>query len=250
MKKVLFSVAIASIALSSCNKKGKIGTIALNSTIDSVSYCIGNSIGKNLAQDNLTDLNEKVFMNAMRQAFNNEEVQIDGYKAQMLISKYITKAKTLKAEKAKEEGEKFLAQNKSKSGIKVTESGLQYKVIKEGKGAKPVDTSIVKVHYKGTLVDGTEFDSSFKRNEPTTFPVNKVIRGWTEGLKLMSVGSKYHFFIPSELAYGARGAGNGMIPGNATLIFEIELLESMTPEEANAKKEEERQKKINEASKK
>ena len=124
----------------------------------------------------------------------------------------------------KEKGAKFLAENKKQPGVIETPSGLQYKVVKMGDGPKPTATAKVKVHYHGTLIDGTVFDSSVERGEPITFPLNGVIRGWTEGVQLMPVGSKFIFYIPSELAYGDRGAGQ-IIKGGATLIFEVELLE-------------------------
>jgi FKBP-type peptidyl-prolyl cis-trans isomerase len=123
-----------------------------------------------------------------------------------------------------EEGKKFLEENAKKEGVNVTSSGLQYKVIKEGYGTKPKATETVVVHYRGTLIDGTEFDSSYKRNQPISFPLNGVIAGWTEGLQLMKTGAKYEFYIPYNLAYGERGAG-GVIPPYAPLIFEVELLE-------------------------
>ena len=132
------------------------------------------------------------------------------------------KTETL-AEKNMEEGEKFLSENKKKKGIVTTKSGLQYIVLSEGNGARPKATDKVKVHYKGTLIDGTEFDSSYKRGEPAVFQVKGVIPGWTEALQLMKVGSKYNLFIPSNLAYGQRGAGSKIGP-NVTLIFEVELL--------------------------
>ena len=125
--------------------------------------------------------------------------------------------------KAKEEGEKFLAENAKRAGVKTTASGLQYEVLDATLGQKPKATDTVKVHYEGTLIDGTVFDSSYKRGESISFPLNGVIKGWTEGLQLMSVGSKYKFFIPYQLAYGERGAG-GSIPPYATLIFTVELL--------------------------
>jgi FKBP-type peptidyl-prolyl cis-trans isomerase len=127
------------------------------------------------------------------------------------------------AEKNKTEGAAFLAENAGKEGIITTDSGLQYEIITASEGDKPAASNQVTVHYKGTTLDGTEFDSSYSRNAPATFPLNRVIAGWTEGVQLMSVGSKYRFFIPSELAYGAQGAG-GAIGPNATLIFEVELL--------------------------
>ncbi|MCB1157821.1 MAG: FKBP-type peptidyl-prolyl cis-trans isomerase [Leptospiraceae bacterium] len=129
---------------------------------------------------------------------------------------------TEKGKVNKAAGEKFLTENKGKEGVKVTPSGLQYKVIKEGSGAKPTATNTVKVHYVGTLIDGSEFDSSYKRGQPAVFPLNGVIPGWTEGLQLMTVGSKYKFFIPSHIAYGERGPGK--IGPNSTLIFDVELI--------------------------
>src|SRR5204863_9102484 len=136
------------------------------------------------------------------------------------------------AEKNTTEGEKFLAENKNKPGVKTTGSGLQYKVLKEGSGTPPKETDTVVVNYRGTLIDGTEFDSSYKRGEPATFPVNRVIKGWTEALQLMKPGAKYQLFIPSDLAYGPGGTGGDIGP-NATLIFEVELM-SVKPGEASA----------------
>ena len=127
------------------------------------------------------------------------------------------------ADTALERGEKFLKENSTKEGVKTTASGLQYLVLTEGQGKSPKATDTVLVHYRGTLINGTEFDSSYKRNEPIEFPLNRVIRGWTEGVQLMKEGSKFRFFIPSNLAYGARGAGADIGP-NETLIFEVELL--------------------------
>jgi FKBP-type peptidyl-prolyl cis-trans isomerase len=121
-----------------------------------------------------------------------------------------------------EKGKKYLDENKAKPGVKTTDSGLQYEVLTEGKGKAPKATDIVQVHYKGTLIDGTEFDSSYKRGEPAEFPLNGVIKGWTEGLQLMKVGGKNRFVIPSDLAYGP--SGNSSIPGNSVLVFEVELL--------------------------
>jgi len=127
-------------------------------------------------------------------------------------------------EKNKKEGEAFLDENKKKDGVQVTASGLQYKVIQMGNGEKPTETSTVKVHYKGTLIDGKEFDSSYKRNQPAEFPLNQVIKGWTEGLQLMPVGSKFEFYIPYNLAYGEEGR-EPVIPPASVLIFEVELLD-------------------------
>ena len=130
---------------------------------------------------------------------------------------------SLKADSAQERGQKFMKENAKKAGVKTTASGLQYEVLKEGKGKSPKATDTVLVHYRGTLINGTEFDSSYKRNEPIEFPLNQVIKGWTEGVQLMKEGAKYRFVIPSELAYGAQGAPPDIAP-NETLIFEVELL--------------------------
>ena len=131
---------------------------------------------------------------------------------------------TLMAETDLEKGEAFLKENAKKEGVKTTASGLQYKVLKEGDGKTPKATDTVSVHYKGTLLDGTEFDSSYKRGEPAEFPLNRVIPGWTEGVQLMKEGAKYQFTIPSKIAYGERGTPGGPIPPNAALIFEVELI--------------------------
>lgn len=131
---------------------------------------------------------------------------------------------TVFAQSAAEKGRQFLAENATKDGVKTTASGLQYKVLKEGEGKSPSATDEVEVHYRGTLLDGTEFDSSYKRGQPISFPLNRVIPGWTEGVQLMKEGAKYQFFIPSNLAYGPRGTPGGPIGPDETLIFEVELL--------------------------
>lgn len=221
IKKVILPFAAAAMIMTSCNNKdAKVGTIALSNDRDSVSYTIGNSIGQSLSRDGLTDLNEDVMIQAMRQAIQGTESQIDRAVAGNLIRAYVEKIQKVAGEENKKISEKFLAENKAKAGVKTTESGLQYEVITEGTGAKPLATDKVKVAYKGTLIDGTEFDA----NPGIEFPLNGVIKGWTEGVQLMSVGSKYKFVIPADLAYGDRQAGE-KIKANSTLIFEVELID-------------------------
>lgn len=192
------------------------------------SYVIGVNIGKGMKTQGV-DVDADMILKGLKDglagnaALNDAEMQ----EAMMGLQKDMqAKAQELGV-KSKKEGEDYLAANKSKEGVKSTASGLQYKVIKEGKGPKPKSTDVVKVHYRGTLLDGTEFDSSYKRGEPVEFPLDQVIKGWTEGLQLMTVGSKYQLFIPSALAYGE--PGNRGIPPNSALIFEVELLEIMKP---------------------
>ena len=178
----------------------------------------GNDSVKTISKENflagfIAGTLEKGGLMTMEQAQTYTQTAMEAIKAKAMEEKYADN---------KAAGEKFLAENKTKEGVKTTPSGLQYKVITEGKGAIPADTCKVKVNYKGTLIDGTEFDSSYKRNEPATFGVNQVIKGWTEALKLMPVGSKWELYIPQELAYGSRD--QGQIKPFSTLIFEVELL--------------------------
>lgn len=197
---------------------------------EKASYSIGISLGSSWKKNSLdldVDMVAKGIKDGMSggaAAMTEDEVKeaLNSFQNQMM-AKQQEKAKVL-GEKNKKDGETYLAENKKKDGVKTTASGLQYKVIKEGTGAVPKAENTVKTNYKGTLIDGTEFDSSYKRGEPAEFPVNGVIKGWTEALQMMKVGSKYQLFIPSELAYGEQGAGNVIGP-NAVLVFEIELLE-------------------------
>ena len=200
---------------------------------DKVSYSIGLDIGGTLKRQ-LIDVNEQMLntgiqdgLSGKKALMTDEEVKATMAAFQKDMMEKQQAAKKAAGEKNKEEGTKFLAENKSKEGVKTTASGLQYKVMKEGSGASPKETDTVKVNYRGTTIDGTEFDSSYKRGEPASFPVNRVIKGWTEGLQLMKVGSKYQFFVPSDLAYAERGAGSDIGP-NAMLIFDVELL-GITP---------------------
>jgi len=174
---------------------------------DKVSYSLGLNIGFNLGRQNVPKLTPDQSKETMT-AFEKDMEQ---------------KQKAA-ADKSASEGTKFLEENKKKEGVKTTASGLQYKVVKEGTGAQPKASDTVTVNYRGTLINGTEFDSSYKRGEPATFPVNGVIKGWTEALQLMKAGSKYQLFIPPNLAYGERAVGPDISP-NSTLIFDVELMD-------------------------
>ncbi|SDU10002.1 FKBP-type peptidyl-prolyl cis-trans isomerase FkpA/FKBP-type peptidyl-prolyl cis-trans isomerase FklB [Verrucomicrobium sp. GAS474] len=226
---LITSICIAALmlTLSGC-KQGK---NAINSDDKKISYGIGLDLGRKAKQDGFT-VDPDALANGVRdglsdtkkQAFEDKDIEAAMMaKQKELMAQREEKAKTAGASNGKA-GEDYLAANAKKDGVKVTASGLQYKVIKAGPagGKKPLATSEVTVNYRGTLLDGTEFDSSYKRNEPATFPLNRVIPGWTEGVQLMTEGSTYEFVIPAALAYGAQGAGP--IAPNSTLIFQVELI--------------------------
>lgn len=201
-------------------------SIELKDTKDKASYSIGLNIGSNIKRQGI-DLNTDAMLAGMKDALSGKKPLLnDGEvrEAMMSLEKDMQQKQVAAAQKNTAEGEKFLAENKAKPGVKTTASGLQYKVEKEGKGAQPKANDMVTVNYRGTLINGTEFDSSYKRGQPATFPVGGVIKGWTEALQLMKVGSKYQLVIPSSLAYGERGAGRDIEP-NSTLIFDVELLD-------------------------
>jgi len=196
---------------------------------DKVSYSIGTNIGNNFKKQSM-DINTDALVQGIKDSLSGEKALMteqemnETMKAfqQEMMTKQAELAKII-GEKNKTEGDLFLAENKKKEGVITLSSGLQYKVINEGSGAIPKLTDKVTVHYRGTLIDGTEFDSSYRRGQPVTFPVNGVIAGWKEALQLMKAGSKWQLFIPPTLAYGERGAGRTIGP-NATLIFDIEIL--------------------------
>lgn len=239
MKLIKFlGVVFLTALVSSCNSQG-VTKKSLDTEIDSVSYAIGMDVARNVGTS-FTDFDNDLFIQGYKSVIDSSEVLIDKEAVQEIIRSYMTKKQQVDREKqqadalAKAEeqfndnkvtGEKFLEENKNKEGVKVTESGLQYLVMKEGTGEKPTAASKVKVHYHGTLIDGTVFDSSVDRGTPSEFGVGQVIKGWTEGLQLMPVGSKYKFFIPQDLAYGAFPRQGGPIKPFSVLIFEVELLE-------------------------
>ncbi len=204
--------------------------IALETPQQKLSYVIGMDIGSTLKQLG-TEIDLAIFKQALEDVLEGRVTRITAEEAAQIKQAFLQQKREEVAaenkalgEKNLAEGEAFLAENKTKEGVQTTESGLQYQVIKEGDGPKPQADDTVSVHYRGMLVDGTEFDSSHRRGEPTTFPLGGVIPGWTEGLQLMPVGSTYKLFLPAKLAYGEKGAGAQIGP-NATLIFEVELLE-------------------------
>ena len=223
----LTSLFVASMALSVAQAQERPAAAAPPSTVqEQTSYVIGLNIGNDLKQQGV-DINVNMLGRGIADALAGKkpalsEPQIEAAFAE--LRKIMAAKQEQEMSKAQKQGQVFLAANKSKPGVKTTASGLQYKVLKAGNGPTPKATDKVRTHYHGTLIDGTVFDSSVQRGEPAEFPVSGVIRGWTEALQLMKVGDKWQLFIPSELAYSARGAG-GVIGPNSTLVFEIELLE-------------------------
>lgn len=199
--------------------------------MDKLSYALGLGIGSQLKDMGAEQLNIDDFAQAIKDVIAGAELKVSHADSQKIVSEFFReqegKQRAMAAENGKKlraEGEAFLAENAKKEGVVVTESGLQYTVIKEGTGKQPKATDTVKCHYEGFLINGTVFDSSIQRGEPTSFPLNAVIKGWTEGLQLMKEGAKYRFFIPYNLAYGEAGAA-GAIPPYAALIFDVELIE-------------------------
>ncbi len=196
---------------------------ALRNLNDSASYAIGYSLASFYKQQGVTSLNTSLVTKAIGDVLGNKPALCDDNSANSIVTTYLNKLQESKSKPTIESGREFLAKNKSRAGVKTTATGLQYEVVTEGTGIKPMATDSVTVNYKGTLIDGFEFDNSYKRGEPITFPLNRVIAGWTEGVQLMSVGSKYKFYIPYNLAYGTHD--QGPIPGGSTLVFEVELLD-------------------------
>jgi len=236
-KSLVGLLIIALVTVTSCNQMKnstlKIGAVKLVTPVDTASYALGINMASNVKNMGMDEINLQVFAKAFQDVYGNEKLQITEAESNPILQAYFTALNEKKAASTLAEGQTWLAENGKKTGVKTTASGLQYEVMREGTGAKPTAENTVKVHYHGTTTDGKVFDSSVERGEPVEFPLGGVIKGWTEGVQLMSVGSKYKFFIPGDLAYGARPPqGSGIAP-NATLIFEVELLEIVaqnTPE--------------------
>ena len=192
--------------------------------MEQLSYALGMVIGNNLKEMGIEGLHDGKFAKAVQDVLQGRTPEMPLHEAHSHVAAHLQAREAEKGKAAREAGEKFLAENAQKPGVTVLESGLQYIVLTEGSGRKPKATDSVKCHYEGRLTDGTVFDSSYRRGEPATFPLNGVIAGWTEGVQLMAEGSKFRFFIPYHLAYGERGAG-ASIPPYAALVFDVELLE-------------------------
>lgn len=227
---VILIAAATSLVMVSCNNNDN-AKVELKNFDDSLSYAIGMRLYDMYEGDNLNkETDSTIVLKAFTDKMNKKEALTAEEEEATIMTFFTKKQEEQQREQAKQyestkaEGENFLAANAKRPEVKTTESGLQYEVITEGKGPKPSETDVVKVHYKGTLIDGTVFDSSYDRGEPAEFPLNGVIKGWTEGLQLMSVGSKYKLYIPYQLGYGERGAGGTIQPYSA-LIFDVELLE-------------------------
>jgi FKBP-type peptidyl-prolyl cis-trans isomerase len=226
---VLVGLVILLPFLSLATDEEKDADVELKSFEQKLSYMLGQQIGGNI-KESPTEIDIDIFVRGIEDSLKGNKSLLspqETIEIRQQFSRQLQEARNRKmaelSEKNLKDGEAFLAENKAKEGITTTESGLQYKVLKQGDGPKPKSTDTVSVHYRGTLLDGTEFDSSYKRGKPASFKVTGVIRGWTEALQLMNVGSKYQLYIPADLAYGSRGAGQRIGP-NSMLIFDVELL--------------------------
>ncbi|MDR0302324.1 MAG: FKBP-type peptidyl-prolyl cis-trans isomerase [Treponema sp.] len=222
MKKINIILAILPAILVFGGCKGKLNSPIEKNFDNDASYALGMNIGANLNADGIIP-NPEQFLLGMKDMLSGRKTRFTEDEAMQKIQMAFSDMIEKRGSEAMQKGNEFLAENSKKPGITTTSSGLQYEVIKEGNGAKPSAFDVVRVHYEGTLIDGTVFDSSYDRGSPIEFPLDGVIAGWTEGVQLMGVGSKYKLYIPSELGYGAGGAGP--IPPNSALIFEVELLD-------------------------
>jgi FKBP-type peptidyl-prolyl cis-trans isomerase FklB len=216
MKNLILSLIVL-LGFSSINAQN------LNTEMEKVSYSLGVNVAKSVKVQGLESIDSDAIAKAFKDVFEGNTLEISEEEANIVLQDYFGKLANEKQKANVEAGQKFLDENAKRDGVVTTATGLQYEVLKEGSGDSPKETDNVTVHYHGTLIDGTVFDSSVDRGQPATFPVNGVIPGWVEALQLMNPGAKYKLFIPSNLAYGERGAG-GAIGPNATLVFEVELI--------------------------
>jgi len=244
MKNTIYTfcaLLISALVVSSCSSDSSSGgEVSLETKKDSVSYSLGYQNGQFLKQRSMDNVDAEVLKAGLQAALDEQDAQLSSSEMRQVVQSFQKQAQAKaqqqrmeKGEENQQKGEEFLAENLEKEGVKETDSGLQYKVLEEGSGVSPDSTDRVRVNYEGTLIDGTVFDSSYERGEPVTFPLNRVIPGWTEGLQLMKEGAKYKFFIPGTLAYGQNPPPQGPIGPNETLIFEVELLK-VNPEDSGA----------------
>ena len=224
---LITGILLGTIILASCQQN--IGEVALENELDSASYCIGVSIGSNLKNSPMKKISYDAMIRGFREVMEDVDPEIDANQANQIISTYMQKLEMAVAEENLIAGRNFLNKNGQRSGVVTTESGLQYEIIKEGFGPKPSLSDQVTVHYHGTLIDGTVFDSSLD-GEPVTFEVGRVIKGWQEAMQLIPVGSKWTIWVPGELGYGLRPMPGGEIGPNDLLIFEVELFDIIKAE--------------------
>ncbi|MDR3335982.1 MAG: FKBP-type peptidyl-prolyl cis-trans isomerase [Treponema sp.] len=231
-KKTTITVLLFTTVLLACTAGDKADTAAAKASEAGAnadaSYAIGMLMSGQIKSTGIV-LDYDEFLKGVKDTMENQERRLDEAEAQSIVQTAFKEAQIRMVEENRQKEEQFFAENKQKSGITTTPSGLQYEIITKGTGSTPATTDVVRVHYEGSLLDGTVFDSSYTRGEPAEFPLDAVIPGWTEGLTLMPVGSTYTLYIPSNLGYGEQGAG-GVIPPNSTLIFKVELLSIETPE--------------------
>lgn len=216
MKNIFLSLIVL-LGFSSINAQN------LNTEMEKVSYSLGVNVAKSVKNQGLESIDADAIAKAFKDVFEGNTLEISEEEANIVLQDYFGKLANAQQKANVEAGQKFLDENAKREGVVTTSTGLQYEVLQEGSGDSPKETDNVTVHYHGTLIDGTVFDSSVDRGQPATFPVNGVIPGWVEALQLMNPGAKYKLFIPSNLAYGERGAGVAIGP-NATLVFEVELI--------------------------
>ena len=227
-KKLMLPVLVIGFALLSCNENNaqmnEAKTVNLENESEKVSYALGVSIAGNLKKQNFKDINVAALTKAIEDSYGADSMLMTEDAANKTLNDYLQKLQQAELNVHLDAGKKFLEENKTKEGVITLASGLQYKVLVAGDGPKPASTDKVSVHYHGTLIDGTVFDSSVDRGQPSSFPVTGVIAGWVEALQLMNVGSKWELYIPTELAYGANPRPGGTIKPNMALIFEVELI--------------------------
>jgi len=221
-KILVFTLAVIALTITGCSQRKAVEGVT-RAQIDSVSYAMGINLGNSLKQAGMDVVDLDIVMATMQEVFDGKEPRFEPEEAEKIIRSFMANRREFMAKKNLEEGTKFLEDNKKNVDVVELPNGLQYKIITQGEGAKPVAQDTVKVHYRGTTVDGKEFDSSYKTGEPATFPLDRVIAGWTEGLQELNEGTKAMLYIPTEMAYGARGSRT--TAPNAVLIFEVELLE-------------------------